>query len=151
MGGLHVIRSHAGCVCCAQESSHNPLKWLPRVDGGEYGDGGDGAGGGGRGRKRDRDGDGGAKAVSFAVQRRIMQVVASDPELRQLASDAFRSFVRAYATHSAANKAAIHVKNLHLGHVAFAHALKVWGGGRCVCRECLDACVVCVIVLRTTK
>lgn len=53
------------------------------------------------------------------------QEVASEPSLRNLASDAFRSFVRAYATHTAETKKAFHVRNLHLGHVAFAHALKV--------------------------
>lgn len=50
--------------------------------------------------------------------------MASDPPLRSLASDAFRSFVRAYAAHSADTKRCFHVRSLHLGHVAFAHALK---------------------------
>jgi ATP-dependent RNA helicase DDX31/DBP7 len=54
-----------------------------------------------------------------------MQVVGSDPALKQLASDAFRSYVRAYATHSVdVKRSGCHVKNLHLGHIAFAHGLK---------------------------
>jgi ATP-dependent RNA helicase DDX31/DBP7 len=52
-------------------------------------------------------------------------VVAGDPELRQLASDAFRSYVRAYATHTVdVKKCGCLVKKLHLGHIAFAHGLK---------------------------
>lgn len=55
----------------------------------------------------------------------VTQVVAGDDALKQLASDAFRSYVRAYATHSIdVKKSGCHVKNLHLGHIAFAHGLK---------------------------
>ena len=50
--------------------------------------------------------------------------MAANPDLKSLASDAFRSFVRAYAAHSAQLKHLFHVRNLHLGHIAFAHCLK---------------------------
>lgn len=71
-----------------------------------------------------------------------MQEVASEPSLRGLASDAFRSFVRAYATHTSETKKAFHVRNLHLGHVAFAHALKVgeWGSVVCLLVGCTPYC-----------
>jgi hypothetical protein len=38
-------------------------------------------------------------AVAMALQRAIIHAVSSDAETMVLASDAFRSFVRAYATH----------------------------------------------------
>lgn len=47
------------------------------------------------------------------------QEVGSEPSLRALASDAFRSFVRAYATHSTETKKAFHVRNLHLVSVCW--------------------------------
>ncbi len=59
-----------------------------------------------------------ARAECFA------QEVAQDPKLHSLAGDAFRSFVRAYATHPTDVKHIFHVRSLHLGHVAFAHGLK---------------------------
>ncbi|GFH11993.1 RNA helicase [Haematococcus lacustris] len=63
-------------------------------------------------------------ALAFNLQRKLMQVVGHDTQLRQLAADAFRSFTRAYAAHTADVKKVFHVRNLHLGHIAFAHALK---------------------------
>jgi hypothetical protein len=47
--------------------------------------------------------------------------------LGSLASDAFRSSVRAYAAHPAALKDVFHVKRLHLGHVAHSFALRCGG------------------------
>lgn len=44
-------------------------------------------------------------------------------DLHGLAASAYGSFVRAYATHSAATKHIFHIKNLHLGHVAKSFAL----------------------------
>ncbi len=68
----------------------------------------------------------GIHALLLRLGARGSQVVASDSSLQSLASDAFRSFVRAYATASGDVKrqANVHVRNLHLGHVAFAHGLK---------------------------
>ncbi len=48
---------------------------------------------------------------------------AQEGDLHGLAASAYGSFVRAYATHSAATKHIFHIKNLHLGHVAKSFAL----------------------------
>ncbi|BDA42696.1 DEAD-box ATP-dependent RNA helicase 17 [Coccomyxa sp. Obi] len=61
---------------------------------------------------------------AHAVQARLVDAVSEDPSLRSLASDAFRSSVRAYAAHPAALKDVFHVKRLHLGHVAHSFALR---------------------------
>ena len=63
-------------------------------------------------------------APVFAFQGRLVSAVTQDPHLRALAGDAFRSFVRAYATHPASLRDIFHVKRLHLGHVAHSFALK---------------------------
>jgi ATP-dependent RNA helicase DDX31/DBP7 len=63
-------------------------------------------------------------AAAGALSRRAIAAVAADPRLKSLASDAFRSFVRAYATHPAALKHIFHPRSLHLGHIAGAFALK---------------------------
>ncbi|RMZ57417.1 hypothetical protein APUTEX25_004251 [Auxenochlorella protothecoides] len=60
---------------------------------------------------------------AYALQRRLMGVVAADAALTALAAAAFRSWVRAYAAHPAAVKDIFHVKRLHLGHVAHSFAL----------------------------
>ena len=46
-----------------------------------------------------RDAASGGMAVAMALQRSVMHAVSGDSETFALASDAFRSFVRAYATH----------------------------------------------------
>ncbi|KAI7843285.1 hypothetical protein COHA_003117 [Chlorella ohadii] len=53
-----------------------------------------------------------------------MEAVAADRHLTALGGDAFRSWVRAYATHAVVVKEIFHVRRLHLGHVAHAFALK---------------------------
>lgn len=58
------------------------------------------------------------------LQRRLMYAVANDEVLRTLASDAFRSFLRAYAVHPAHLKPFFLVKGLHLGHIAASFALQ---------------------------
>jgi len=78
---------------------------------------------GGQGRKRGKQSSG--ELTSFLLQRTIMQAVAGDEDMQQLCSDAFRSFVRSYATHPSDVKHIFHVKLLHLGHVAFSMGLKV--------------------------
>ena len=60
----------------------------------------------------------------FRLQREIMDTVAGDKGLRSLAETAFRSYVRAYATHSTELKPFFNVKSLHLGHVAHSFGLK---------------------------
>lgn len=60
-------------ITLAHESSTNCLKWLPDVDGGEYGDGAEMAGGR-KGARVKGGADGRAMGVAFALQRRIMQV-----------------------------------------------------------------------------
>ncbi|KAF8071155.1 RH17 [Scenedesmus sp. PABB004] len=91
---------------------------------------GGGAGGRrpGRGGPHGDEGLGGAApegvAAALALQRRLVHAVAADAELGALALAAFRSFVRAYATHPAALKHVFHVKSLHLGHLAAAFGLR---------------------------
>ena len=63
-------------------------------------------------------------AEAFAFQTRMITAVSKDPGLKELAVNAFRSFVRAYATHPSQLKEYFHVKKLHLGHVAHSFALK---------------------------
>lgn len=69
---------------------------------------------------------------AFAFHSRLAAAVAKDPGLKEASSAAFRSFVRAYATHPASLKAIFHVKRLHLGHVAHSFALR---------------CVACILSL----
>ena len=57
-------------------------------------------------------------------QARLTEAVSRDAGLRRLAADAFRSAVRAYATHPAALKDIFHIKRLHLGHLAYSFALR---------------------------
>lgn len=58
------------------------------------------------------------------VQARLIQHVQNCKPLRQLACNAFRSYVGAYATHASHLKGIFHVRKLHLGHVAHSFALK---------------------------
>ncbi|KAL4427451.1 hypothetical protein ABPG77_000740 [Micractinium sp. CCAP 211/92] len=61
---------------------------------------------------------------AYALQKQLMEAIAADRHLAALGGDAFRSWVRAYATHASAVKEIFHVRRLHLGHVAHAFALK---------------------------
>lgn len=61
-----------------------------------------------------------------SLQGTLLDAVDSDEELKQLASAAFRAFVRAYAAHPASVKDIFHIKKLHLGHVADSFALRCW-------------------------
>ena len=62
--------------------------------------------------------------VAGALHRAMMGAVAGDEITAKLAEDAFRSTVRAYATHPKELKEILHVRNLHLGHVAFSLGLR---------------------------
>jgi ATP-dependent RNA helicase DDX31/DBP7 len=104
-----------------------------------YGDGrggvGNGGGGGGGGGKKWRPGfNNNDKSEhhmftlerhqgAYALQKKLIATVSADNHLTRMATDAFRSFVRAYATHSTALKGIFHVRGLHLGHVAHSFAL----------------------------
>lgn len=61
---------------------------------------------------------------AFALQKQLMDGVGRDRRLQALAAGAFRSYVRAYATHSSELKEYFQVKGLHLGHVAHSFALR---------------------------
>ncbi len=50
--------------------------------------------------------------------------MSSDSALNDMAKEAFRSHVRAYAAHPKAAKEVFHTRKLHLGHLAFAFALE---------------------------
>ncbi|KAL6759792.1 P-loop containing nucleoside triphosphate hydrolase protein [Haematococcus lacustris] len=108
-------------------SAEGPLRWLPQVAGAMEDSGALTAGRNARGAASRAPSSREAvkpMALAFNLQRKLMQVVGQDTQLRQLAADAFRSFTRAYAAHTADVKKVFHVRNLHLGHIAFAHALK---------------------------
>lgn len=65
-----------------------------------------------------------APAVAMALTRQMINAVVGDDHARQLAADAFSSFVRSYATFPSDLKRIFHVKNLHLGHIAFSFCLR---------------------------
>ncbi|KAH7820624.1 putative DEAD/DEAH box RNA helicase [Monocercomonoides exilis] len=58
------------------------------------------------------------------LQNTAESVVNSDPSLLRMAVDAYRSFLRSYATHDRSTRNVFYVKSLHLGHVAKHFALK---------------------------
>lgn len=59
------------------------------------------------------------KRRNMAWLERLQEQIKQDhPILRGLAQKAYLSFVRAYATHPAAEKAIFHPRKLHLGHLA---------------------------------
>jgi ATP-dependent RNA helicase DDX31/DBP7 len=58
------------------------------------------------------------------LQRRVENVVEKNKMLLQAGEQTFRSYVRAYATHSAETKGIFRVQLLHLGHVAKSFALR---------------------------
>lgn len=65
------------------------------------------------------------KSVNVDLRKKILvwlgdlqDRIKTKAELFQQAQRAFLSFVRAYATHPAAEKAIFHIKKLHLGHLA---------------------------------
>jgi Domain of unknown function (DUF4217) len=62
--------------------------------------------------------------ASCPLQGALLDAVDGDEGLKQLASAAFRAFVRAYAAHPASVKDIFHIKKLHLGHVADSFALR---------------------------
>jgi ATP-dependent RNA helicase DDX31/DBP7 len=61
---------------------------------------------------------------AYRLQKEVMDAVDSDLHLKFLAETAFRSSVRAYATHSLELKPFFNVKTLHIGHLAHSFALK---------------------------
>jgi hypothetical protein len=62
--------------------------------------------------------------AAVILQRRLETVVLSNKYLLQASRQAFRSFIRAYATHSADTKGIFKVQALHLGHVAKCFGLR---------------------------
>ncbi|GIL51554.1 hypothetical protein Vafri_7499 [Volvox africanus] len=74
---------------------------------------------------RDSGGASGGAARQLAQQlhRHVSMAVSHDPHAAKLANNAYRSFVRAYATHSGDIKRVFAVRNLHLGHVAHSFCL----------------------------
>ena len=58
------------------------------------------------------------------LQRRVERVALANRYLMGAARQAFRSYVRAYATHGAGTKSIFRVQLLHLGHVAKSFALR---------------------------
>jgi ATP-dependent RNA helicase DDX31/DBP7 len=62
--------------------------------------------------------------TAVIIQRRVEGVVYRNRYLLDAGRQAFRSFVRAYATHSSDAKGIFKVQSLHLGHVAKCFALR---------------------------
>jgi ATP-dependent RNA helicase DDX31/DBP7 len=62
--------------------------------------------------------------AAVILQRRIETIVHGNKHLIAAGRQAFRSFVRAYATHSADTKGVFRVQLLHLGHVAKSFGLR---------------------------
>lgn len=61
---------------------------------------------------------------AFIAQRWLMDEIENDVSLLKKAEDGFRSFVRAYSTHSSNLKHVFSMRLLHLGHVAHSFGLK---------------------------
>ena len=82
-----------------------------------------------------------AHPAAQKLQRKLHAETSGDKELLTLAKDAFRSYVRSYATFPSDMKHIFHVKRLHLGHVASAFGLKEAPGliGKSATRERLQA------------
>jgi ATP-dependent RNA helicase DDX31/DBP7 len=57
-------------------------------------------------------------------QRLIFDIVSDSEAIHQLAADAYRSFLRAYARYPSAIKTIFNVKVLHIGHVADSFGLR---------------------------
>ncbi|ORY47060.1 DEAD-domain-containing protein [Rhizoclosmatium globosum] len=72
----------------------------------------------GKGKKK------GVEDWATDVQMMFERFVLADEKNLELARNAFRSHVRAYTTHTAAEKRIFNIKNLHLGHVAKSFALR---------------------------
>eukprot|EP00877_Chromochloris_zofingiensis_P004824 jgi/Chrzof1/14342/UNPLg00616.t1 len=60
---------------------------------------------------------------AMVLQHKLTGAVATNPVLKAMAEDAFRSFIRAYSAHPTYLKPIFHVKSLHLGHVAASFGL----------------------------
>lgn len=73
----------------------------------------------GRVRFKNRD-----EMGAVTLQRRLERTVLFNRPLSAAAKQAFRSFIRAYATHSSDTKGIFQVQQLHLGHVAKSFALR---------------------------
>ncbi len=58
------------------------------------------------------------------LQKKFEALIDQDPAMQKTAREAFRSFVRSYATYPKSLKHIFHVKGLHLGHVAKSFGLK---------------------------
>ena len=62
--------------------------------------------------------------TAVILQRRMERITLSNKFLTGAARQAFRSYVRAYATHGSDTKSIFRVQLLHLGHVAKSFALR---------------------------
>ncbi|KAL5799814.1 hypothetical protein ACOSQ3_032907 [Xanthoceras sorbifolium] len=60
----------------------------------------------------------------LSLQKALESFILAEPKMKQLAKDAFCSWVRAYTAHRGDLKGIFMVKKLHLGHVAKSFALK---------------------------
>ncbi|KAK3698961.1 hypothetical protein QZH41_012833 [Actinostola sp. cb2023] len=80
------------------------------------------------GKKKDNI-DTSSQEAATNCQMKFEEFVLSSAENTRAAKKAYQSFVRSYATFPASLKHIFHIKNLHLGHVAKAFALRDPPGG----------------------
>lgn len=64
------------------------------------------------------------ETLATKFQLDVERWVLSDPKVKELAKNGFQSHVRAYATHTAAERKYFDIKDLHLGHLAKAFGLR---------------------------
>ncbi|OVA08312.1 Helicase [Macleaya cordata] len=60
----------------------------------------------------------------LSLQKALESFISAEPKMKQLAKDAFCSWIRAYTAHRGDLKRIFMVKKLHLGHVARSFGLK---------------------------
>ncbi|KAG2489609.1 hypothetical protein HYH03_011889 [Edaphochlamys debaryana] len=111
---VNLLRSRG--VMLESESLDSLARWLPTPPEDALMSGG---AGGKRAAKVARTAaEGAARQLAQHFHRTLSTAVSRDPHAAKLSNDAFRSYVRAYATHSGDIKRVFAVRNLHLGHVA---------------------------------
>ena len=71
---------------------------------------------------------------AMVLQARMERIVEKDKSLKEIAHNGFRSFLRAYSTHSKSTKHIFHPKKLNIGHVAKSFALRETPSELVLCR-----------------
>ncbi|TPX39142.1 hypothetical protein SeMB42_g06442 [Synchytrium endobioticum] len=96
-----------------------PFKKMMKSKSGEEGDSN-----GINGRKRARSRKVTYEELATDLQMDLERLVESNSEILELAKRAYKSQIRAYATHASSQRHIFHIKLLHLGHVAKCFGLR---------------------------